>query len=129
MKVIKSSWICIGVVAVLLSGCGGRPPNPVQTVQLGDEEKSCRVLEYEMTQIRDEISKRTKSKNVTVGKNVAIGVTGAVLFWPAFLWMDLKQADQIEIEALIKRHNALGFIATERRCRFEIMEIRVNDDH
>jgi S1-C subfamily serine protease len=53
------------------------------------------------------------------GSNVALGVVGAILFWPALFAMDFSDADQIELDALRKRYNNLVLVATEKRCGFK----------
>lgn len=110
-------------VALLGAGCGGRTAQPVACYQYGDEKKSCGYLKAEISGIEQEISSKTKQKDNTQGKNVALGVAGALLFWPALFFMDLSDADKVELEALRKRHNALVRICADKNCGFELKEI------
>jgi hypothetical protein len=54
-------------------------------------------------------------KTEKTGKNVALGVTGAFFLVPLF-FMDLTQAEQIEVDAFRQRYNRLAIIATEKGC-------------
>jgi hypothetical protein len=46
MKKIINLLMVVSIVT--LSACGGRTPNPVMISQFGDQEKSCKALEFEM---------------------------------------------------------------------------------
>lgn len=100
--------------ALILAGCAGRDPNPVLIQQYGDDRKSCETLEVEISQIEGEIQRLVPQTNKT-GKNVALGVTGAFFIVPLF-FMDLSQAERIEVEAYRQRYNHLVIIATEKGC-------------
>lgn len=107
--------ICVVLsVALLLAGCGGRAANPVMINQYGDQTKSCAALELEMNQMQENIQ-RLMPKTDKTGKNVALGVTGFFLIVPLF-FMDLSQAEQIEVDAFRQRYNTLAVIATDKGC-------------
>lgn len=98
----------------LLTACGGRTPNPVMISQYGDDRKSCRALEFEMTSIQGEIQRLLPDRDKT-GKNVALGVAGWFLLVPLF-FMDFKNAEATEYEAFRQRYNHLASIAIDKRC-------------
>ena len=77
-----------------------------------------------MSEVMSDIQLKTGQADSTSGTNVALGVVGVILFWPALFFMDLSKADQVELEALRKRYNALGRIAADKKCGFEIEEIQ-----
>jgi hypothetical protein len=52
------------------------------------------------------------------GKNVALGVTGFFFIVPLF-FMDLSQAEQIEVDAYRQRYNHLLIIAADKQCGTE----------
>jgi hypothetical protein len=112
MKINKYSAIL--AVGLMLTGCGGRAANPVLIQQYGDDRKSCESLEVEISQIEGEIQ-RLMPKTEKTGKNVALGVTGVFFIVPLF-FMDLSQAEQIEVEAYRQRYNHLVIMATEKEC-------------
>ncbi len=99
---------------LILVGCAGREAHPVMVQQYGDREKSCDVIEHELGFIEQEISTLAPKTDKT-SKNVALGAAGAFLLVP-FFFMDLSQAEQIEINAYRRRYNHLLMIAHEKEC-------------
>ena len=120
MKCNRGSAICLALVIALAAGCGGRTAQPTSEYKLGDESKSCELLRAEINQCRSEVTRRYKEVENTQGKNAALGVAGAILFWPALFFMDLSDADQIELNAMIKRHDALAMICAQKHCGFVV---------
>ncbi len=128
MRRLENGTLALAVAMVyflllLLSGCAGRQANPVAAYQYGDEQKSCPFLRSEIAEIQNDITRKLKACNNTQGKNVALGVAGAILFWPALFFMDLSDADQIELEALRKRYNALVRLSASKKCGFGLQEM------
>jgi len=97
-----------------LSACAGRDPNPVMAVQYGDYKKSCKALEFEISQAENEIQRLLPKKD-KMGANVALGVAGAFLLVPWF-FMDFKNAEGQEYEAYRQRYNHLTSIAVDKDC-------------
>ena len=108
-------------IILLLTACGGRTPNPVMISQYGDNRKSCRALEFEMTAIQGEIQRLLPNRDKT-GKNVALGVAGWFLLVPLF-FMDFKNAEATEYEAFRQRYNHLASIAIDKRCSVETIDL------
>lgn len=113
----------IVVISALLmtAACAGRTPNPISEYQYGDEKKSCERLRAEISSINSEIATLLPDTDKT-GKNVALGVAGAFLLVPWF-FMDFSEAEQVEVNALRRRHNNLVAISAEKNCGFEEEEI------
>lgn len=103
----------------MFQGCAGRTPNPVMVSQFGDDQRSCRALKMEIANSEAEITRLVPEADKS-GSNIALGVVGAILFWPALFAMDFSDADQIELDALRKRYNSLVMIATDKRCGFNM---------
>lgn len=101
-------------MAISITGCGGRAANPIMVSQYGDDKMSCAAMELEMHQAQSSVQRLVPQTDKT-GKNVALGVTGFFLIVPLF-FMDLSQAEQIEVEALRQRYNRLAVLATDRKC-------------
>lgn len=117
MKRVKASLriVLAGlVISTHLIGCAGRAANPVMIQQYGDDKKSCQALEREMAFIQDEIQRLIPQTEKT-GKNVALGVTGFFFIVPLF-FMDLSEAEQIEVNAYRQRYNHLLIIAADKQC-------------
>ncbi len=85
--------------------------------QYGDERKSCKALEREISYIHDEINILMPQTEKT-GKNVALGITGAIFIVPLF-FMDLSQAEQMEVNAYRQRYNHLVILAEDKNCGWE----------
>ena len=128
---MKQITVCLLTSMIFVVGCGGRAANPIQIYRYGDEKKSSRNLEIEMFQVEEEIS-RVVPKTKKTGKNVALGVTGIFFIVPLF-FMDLSQAEQLEVKALRQRYNHLVLLATDKGCggdREEIPELdKKNPQH
>jgi hypothetical protein len=107
---------CLGAV-----GCAGRTPNPVQSYQPGDDQRSCSGLKAELANLEGDIQRKLPDSDKT-GTNVALGVAGAFLIVPWF-FMDFSKADQVEMEALRRRYNNLVILSAEKKCGFENKEI------
>ncbi|WOG30045.1 hypothetical protein [Endozoicomonas sp. 8E] len=101
-------------MTLLQVGCAGRDAHPVAVRQYGDINRSCAALESEIVFIEEEI-RRLIPKTDKTGKNVALGVAGAFLLVPWF-FMDLSQAEQIEIDAFRQRYNYLLGLAQDKNC-------------
>lgn len=104
-------------ILLFLVGCGGRAANPVMIQQYGDGKKSCQSLEMELSQIENEIQQLMPKTN-KAGKNIALGVAGAFFIVPWF-FMDLSQAEQMEVNAFRQRYNHLLIITSEKKCGLE----------
>jgi len=102
--------------AIMLLGCAGREAHPVSTYQYGDEKKSCKALEMELTFTEEKIQRLIPETEKT-GKNVGLGVAGVFLIVPWF-FMDFTKSEKIEAEALRDRYNQLLVIAEDKNCGF-----------
>jgi len=112
MKV--KSFLGALMLVFIISGCAGRAANPVMAQQYGDSNKSCKALETELVFIQQEIQRLVPETEKT-GTNAALGVAGAIFLVP-LLFMDLSQAEQIEINAFRQRYNHLMVIAEDKQC-------------
>lgn len=112
---MRTSFLLV-LCLILISACAGRTANPVSEYQYGDEKKSCERLRAEIADINAEIAALLPETDKT-GENVALGVAGAFLLVPWF-FMDFSEAEQIEVNALRRRHNNLVAISAEKDCGF-----------
>jgi hypothetical protein len=78
----KRAWFgassLTAIIVCLLSGCVSN--KTVQTVQVGDDQKSCAALQAEMVQLGAKFEEVKDESGVT-GKNVGM----ALLFWPGII--------------------------------------------
>ena len=118
---MKRTSVVALILCLVIFGCAGRTPNPVQTYQYGDEKRSCNGLKAEISNIESDIQRKLPDSDKS-GSNVALGIAGAFLLVPWF-FMDFSKADQVEIEALRRRYNSLVIISAEKSCGFDYKEI------
>jgi hypothetical protein len=117
MRRINEIASAAALAVLLLAGCAGRPAHPVMVYQNGDEARSCDALERELELIEENILGLMPQTD-KADKNTQLGVAGIFLLVP-FFFMDLSKAEQIEVNALIKRHNHLLEIGVANGCGFE----------
>lgn len=111
-SIVKPSAILV----LLLAGCAGRPANPVMVDQVGDNKKSCASIETEMRFIETEL-KRLVPETDKTGKNVGLGIAGAIFIVPLF-FMDLGESEKIEVNAYRQRYNRLNLLGIDKNCPF-----------
>lgn len=104
-------------LAVLASACAGRDAQPVTAVRPTDNTLTCDLMLAEYNTNHQKGVRLAGEKSKTDGKNIAIGVVGVLLFWPALFAMDLKGAERAEMEALRDRNNHLRQLMIVKRCR------------
>lgn len=107
--------LCLFYILLTLTGCAGRAANPITVNQFGDEQKSCQAIKSEVSSIENNIQRLIPETNKT-GKNVVLGVAGLVV-WPAWLFMDLSNAEKEEINAYRARHDRLVALAENKNCK------------
>lgn len=101
---------------MLLAGCGGRDARPVAVAQPTDSMLSCPLLMAEISGNNSRAVSLLDEKKDAENSNVAIGVAGALLFWPALFFMDLSDTEEIEMRALRDRNNYLAQLALAQDC-------------
>ena len=102
--------------ALLTAACAGRDPNPVPAMQSYDKDMDCEDIAFEIENNNKRIKATVQELEDTKGENVAWGVVGVVLFWPALFAMDLSDAEVIEIRALQDRNQNLTRIGHKSDC-------------
>ena len=119
----------LGVIFLIgcffLSACGGafRVADPVSSYEYGDENKSCRILQYDLERCKEKYDELVDQRNGKIAANAVLGVTGALLFFPLLFVIDASDVDMIEINAQQKRYASLTKICKDKNCDFEIEEL------
>jgi len=113
-KALTVSLIC----CMFWLGCGGREAHPVAAYQPGDSDRSCEGLRLEIAQLNADMAAKEK-KTSKAGKNVLCFVTGCFIIVPWF-FIDLKNADKTEYEAMDSRLDRLTLIAGEKKCDIKV---------
>jgi hypothetical protein len=113
--------------ALVLTGCWGTAPTPILSYQPGDEKRSCTSLKAEIASNEVEMIRLASEKDSTTGKNVALGVTGALLIVPLF-FMDFKGKEAREIAALRHRNRNLRQFAVDKKdCTVPESKVKFED--
>ena len=120
MRKMKKPICLILSVLIFLSGCAGRTANPIAAYLPGDETRSCEGLKAEIAQLQADMQ-RLLPKTDKGLTNTLWALGGCVVIVP-FFFMDLKDAEKIEFEAMRTRHNRLLVYAAEKDC--DMMGVR-----
>lgn len=104
------------VGASLLIGCAGRPPQPVAVVHPVDQYMTCHAIAAETYANAAKLSQLSVEEGNKRTQNIAMGVVGAVLFWPALFAMDFQDAAGTEAASINVRNQYLTTMAVQRRC-------------
>jgi len=112
---------CFVVFFLVIFGCAGRQPNPVPLYIPGDEDRSCDALKDEIVELQEEMTALLPKTN-KFGTN-ALWAAGGVFFIVPYFFIDLKDAERIEFDAMRLRHNRLIVYAQEKTC--EMTGVRV----
>ena len=103
-------------VTVLVGACAGRDAAPVSAFQPYDRDLSCSQIQGEMAS-NEEKARRLIEEDENAGdSNIAIGVVGALLFWPALFALDTGDAEMVEMEALRERNRWLMQVSSDKDC-------------
>lgn len=107
---------------IVLGGCAGREANPVAVTQPNDANLSCKELALQIGINNKSISSLMGEKKRSNNNNaVAVGV-GAVVFFPALFFMNLKGAEKAEAMAYQNRNLGLLDRYKAKRCKPALQE-------
>jgi hypothetical protein len=93
-------------VAVALTACAGRDPQPIVTVQPQDAYSDCTMIRAEIEANNQKAKQLADEQGMKVAQNVAAGVVGLV-FWPVWFGMDFKGAAAQDVAAYRHVSNTL----------------------
>ena len=103
-------------LAIVLAGCGGREAKPIAATNPADSGFDCAGISREFAANERQILATLKERTQAQGKNIILGATGALIFFPTLFFMDPKSPEKVEIEALRNRNKVLEEIARAKRC-------------
>jgi hypothetical protein len=99
---------------ILFAGCAGRQANPVPLYIPGDENRGCESLKTEVVQLQKDMAAMLP-KTDKFGTNALWATAGVFLIVP-FFFIDMKDAEKIEFEAMRQRHNRLLDYLQSKGC-------------
>ena len=113
-KYIVLFFLCI----YFTCSCGGRTANPITVKRDQDQELTCKQIEYEIYQIRNDITDlyaqaaKSRKKSKIISMLSILSPLGPL----SNVFSDVRKADKVEINALQKRHNHIVMIAKNKGC-------------
>ncbi len=113
-------------MSLAVAGCGGREAKPISATNPNDSLFDCAGISREYAANEREILATLKERSKAQDKNIILGATGAILFFPALFFMDPKSPEKVEIDALRNRNGVLEDIARNKKCaapKSELTEI------
>ncbi len=113
---MKTTLNILLICAIFNAGCAGRAANPIAAYLPGDENRSCTALEAEIAQLQVDMQRILPKTDK--GLTNALWATAGVFLIVPFFFMDLKDAEKVEFEAMRQRHNRLLIYAAEKGCDF-----------
>jgi hypothetical protein len=109
-------FFAVLILGVGLVGCAGRPPNPTNVVGYTDDKMSCPQLAVSITEQERRAQASYLADKSQEEKNTAIGVAGALLFWPALFAMETGDHNLIEAQAYERRAEHLRRVMISKDC-------------
>jgi hypothetical protein len=108
----------VGALALtaMLGACAGRDPQMTQTVQPQDAQSDCTAINAQLAANHVRLQELKHEGDNTRGGNIALGVVGGLLFWPALFAMDFKDASGKEAASVQQRQGYLQQLAAQRAC-------------
>ena len=108
--------LCSILLCMAVTGCAGRSAVPVATMQPYDNQLSCQQIQAEIAGNETQALQLSGQNESAHNSNVALGVVGAILFWPALFAIDAGDAEKVEMQALHDRNQHLSEVYTQEGC-------------
>ena len=105
------------VLSISMAGCAGREAYPISSHQPGDQDKSCDLLRDEIDYLRAEYDEKKDLHQTKEAADIALFIGGVLIIVP-WLFMDFKDAERVEYEAIELRIKHLKSLAKEKGCEF-----------
>ncbi|OUU36080.1 MAG: hypothetical protein CBC09_08455 [Cellvibrionales bacterium TMED49] len=102
------------VTLILLFGCAGKTAQPIRVIEITDSSLTCSQLLsqiYNLERSGAELAGQTDKQ----GKNAALAVAGSFVIVPYF-FMDLKEGEAVELNAVRARHMHLSKLYQSNQC-------------
>lgn len=122
-KLNLAATLSILSASLILSGCGGRAANPISATHPNDSAFDCAGISREFAANERNITATLRERSQAQGKNIILGATGAILFFPALFFIDPKSPEKVEIDALRNRNRVLEDIARTKKCSAPISQL------
>ena len=105
------------IILTQLAACAGRDAAPAQAVAMPtDQQLDCSALQAEIAGNNAKVVSLTSEEKDKRGQNIAMGVVGAIIFWPALFAMDFKDAAGTDKKAVEARLAYLNGLSASKGC-------------
>jgi len=114
---LKKIVVLILIASFCISCTIHRTPYTINAFQPDDRQRDCESLKNEVSYYYKKIDNKIKEVNARTGKNIAFGISGAILILPWF-FMDTSKAETTELESYKMRIEHLQLVALDKECTF-----------
>jgi hypothetical protein len=101
-------------LALVVSACAGRSPNPVAVTQPTDHLADCAQIKAEILANNKRLQELADEEGLKLAQNMAAGTLGVFTLGLGWLALDAQGTAKVEGQAISARNQYLGSIATER---------------
>ena len=101
-------------LAFLLTGCAGKVADPIKVTQITDKDLTCSQILSQLDAL-DSVGRELERKSEKLPKNAALATAGSLLVVP-YLFMDLKNGEKVELNAVRARHMHLTRLYQKKSC-------------
>ena len=118
MKIAMNRFGVLGLSLLFLVGCAGKTAQPIRVIEITDSSLTCPQLLaqiYNLERGGAELAGQTDKQ----GKNAALAVAGSLVIVPYF-FMDLKQGEAVELNAVRARHMHLSKLYQTNKCGVKV---------
>lgn len=120
--------LAAALLAAGLAACAGRDPRHIPVVEPNDTAMNCQALSALIAANNYRIESLYAEHERASDSNVAIGVVGALLFWPALFALDTSDAERVEAQQLSDRNRYLASVGQDKRCQGTAEPVEVKFD-
>lgn len=115
---MKFATVLLSSTAIILGGCSTAAkdiaPSYVSPIQY--QSYDCQQIEAENTRLVNRVSQLGGRLDEAASNDKAIGVVGAVLFWPALFALGGTKNQEAEYARIKGEHDALQQASIQKKC-------------
>lgn len=118
---MKFTTVLLTSTAIVLGGCSTAAKDiaPTYVSPMQYQSYDCQQIEAENTRLVNRVSQLGGRLDEASSNDKAIGVVGAVFFWPALFALGGTKGQEAEYARLRGEHDALQQAAIQKKCGFE----------
>ena len=102
------------LILLLLMGCAGKTAQPIRVIEVTDSDLACDNILKQIYNL-EEMGAILSGKTDKQVKNAALAAAGYITIVPYF-FMDLKEGEAVELNAVRARHMHLTKLYQKKNC-------------